>query len=128
MCNPMGFYSDRKFYPAAAHAQSGVRLSLSVCQQKSIEMYPKCSFSCLQRACGQRKSYLLYVHNASGRSIRLYSLPFKPLHIYRALAITSLRRDDDVFAHAHMKSLPRGNEYSSYRSSSSYSSCSSHHT
>ena len=29
MCNPMGFYSDRKFYPAAAHAQSGVRLSVN---------------------------------------------------------------------------------------------------
>ena len=78
-------------YPAAAHAQSGVKQSgpsvcLSVCQQKNIEMCPKCTmygFSCLQRACGQRKSYLLYVHNASGRSIRLYSLPFKPLHIYR---------------------------------------------
>ena len=49
---------------------------------------PKCTiygFSCLKRASGQRKSYLLYVHNASGRSIRLYSLPFKPLHIYRIL-------------------------------------------
>ena len=63
-----------------------VRLSVClccVCQQKNIEMCPKYTidgFSCLQRAYGQRKSYLLYVHNASGRSIRLYSLPF---HMYR---------------------------------------------
>ena len=63
-----------------------VRLSVCLCVCLStIEMCPKCTiygFSCLQRACGQRKSYLLYVHNASG-SIRLYSLPFRPLHIYR---------------------------------------------
>ena len=64
--------------------RAGFKQSGCVCLSNK-EMCPKCTiygFSCLQRACGQRKSYLLYVHNASG-SIRLYSLPFKPLHIYR---------------------------------------------
>ena len=76
--------------PALRVRRAGFKQScLSVCQQKNSTKY---GFSCLQRACGQRKSRLIYVHNASGRSIRLYSLPFKPLHIYRKVDVLYMRR------------------------------------
>ena len=117
-------------YPAAAHAQSGVKQSVCLFVLSTM----KCVLNARYTALAASKEHVDKENRTYFTSImpqgQYGSIPFRSNLIYytvytgNALAITSLRMGRDVFAHAHLKSLPRGNvfsEYSSFRCISLYS-------
>ena len=128
----VGYTRTCNSYPAAAHAQSGVKQSgpsvcLCVCLSVNRKIL-KCVLNARYTALAASKEHVDKENRTYFTSImpqdQYGSIPCRSnLSIYTVytgnrltLAITSLRMGRDVFVHAHMKSLPRGNVFSEYSS------------